>query len=38
MADYRGHGFSGQVMKPYTMERLSEELGRVLRQQEQSGA
>lgn len=37
MADYSDHGFSGQVMKPYTMERLSEELNRVLLLREHSG-
>ncbi len=29
-SDYRSHGFSGAVMKPYSLETLSEELGRVM--------
>jgi len=29
-SDYRSHGFTGAVMKPYSLEILSEELGRVM--------
>ncbi|OGU06388.1 MAG: hypothetical protein A2X82_00805 [Geobacteraceae bacterium GWC2_55_20] len=30
VSDYRSHGFSGVVMKPYSLNILSEELGRVM--------
>jgi CheY-like chemotaxis protein len=31
MADFREHGFSGAVMKPYSIDILSEELTKVMR-------
>jgi len=31
IADYQDHGFSGAVIKPYTMQRMAAELARVLR-------
>ncbi|MBI5657342.1 MAG: PAS domain S-box protein [Geobacter sp.] len=33
IADYQDHGFSGAVIKPYTMQRMAAELARVLRKQ-----